>query len=89
VGSSRSVSAVGHGSQISNMEVWTVAYGGHGRWPVSADEPVVFIVDVTAMGHSTSESTSSARNHRFLLNNRECVTVPYQAHQLLVFCKPD
>jgi hypothetical protein len=66
-----------------------MAYGGHGRWPVGADEPIVFMVDVTATGHSTSESTGSARSHRFLHNNREGVTIPYLAHQLSVFCKPD
>ena len=63
--------------------------GGRGRWPISADEPIVFTVDVTATGHSTSESTGGARSHDFLLNNRECATVPYMARQLSVFCKPD
>jgi hypothetical protein len=29
---------------------------------------MVFMVDVTAAGHSTSESTDGARSHRFLLN---------------------
>jgi hypothetical protein len=61
-----------------------MAEGEHRRWPVGADEPIVFMVDVTATGHSTSESTGSARSHRFILNNRECMTVPYQACQLSV-----
>jgi hypothetical protein len=66
-----------------------VAYGGCGRWPIGADEPVVFTVDVAAACQSTNESIGGARSHRFLLNNRECATVPYLAHQLSVFCKPD
>jgi hypothetical protein len=41
------------------------------------------------VAHSTSEFTGIARSHRFLLNNQECVTIPYLAHKLLVFCKPD
>jgi hypothetical protein len=80
---------MGHGSQISKVEVWIVAYGGGGRWPIGTNEPVAFTVDVTAVGHSTSESTSGARSHLFLLNNQECATVPYLTRQLLVFCKPD
>ena len=40
------------------------------------------------MGRSTGESINGARSHRFLRNNQECVTVPYLAHQLLVFCRP-
>jgi hypothetical protein len=66
-----------------------MADGGRGRWPVGADEPVVFTMVVTAMGHSTCESTDSARSHCFLFNNRECVTVPYLARQLSMFCKSD
>jgi hypothetical protein len=67
--SSTSVSTMGHGTQTSKVGVWTVAEGEHGRWPVGADEPIVFVVDVTTAGHSTSESTGSARSHRFVLNN--------------------
>ena len=62
--------------------------GERGRWPFDADELMVFMMDVAAMGHSTSESTDGARSHRFLLNNRECATIPYLARQLSVFCKP-
>ena len=80
---------MGHGTQISKVEVQTVAAGGCGRWPFGADEPIVFMVNVIAAGHSSSESTCGARSHRFLLNNRECATVPYLAHQLTVFCKLD
>jgi hypothetical protein len=46
-------------------------------------------MDVTAVDHSTSESTSGAKSHHFLLNNRECAIVPYMACQLSVFYKPD
>jgi hypothetical protein len=50
------------------MEFWDAAEGGHGRWPFNTDELVVFVEDVAAMSHSTSESTAGARSHRFLLN---------------------
>ena len=63
--------------------------GERGCWPISTDEPIVFMVDVTAVGHSTSNSIGGARSHRFLLNNRECATVSYLARQLSVFHKPD
>ena len=76
-GSSGSVSTMGHGTQIFKVELWTMADGEYGRWPFGANEPVVFTVNVTAAGHSTSESTSGARSHHFLLNNRECTTAPY------------
>jgi hypothetical protein len=56
-----------------------VADGRRGRWPIGADEPIVFAVDVTTVSHSTSESTSGARSNRFFLNNQECATVPYLA----------
>ena len=80
-GSSKSVSAVDCGVQISDVEVWTVAEGGHGRWPSEASELIVFVADVAAMGHSASESTIGARSHRFLLNKRECTTIPYLARE--------
>ena len=63
--------------------------GGCGRWPFDADELMVFVVDVVVVGHSTSESTTGARSHRFLLNKRECMTIPYLACQLSVFHKLD
>jgi hypothetical protein len=63
--------------------------GGHGCWPFDASELIVLVADVAVEGHSTSESTGSVRGHCFLLNKRECMTVPYLAHQLLVFCKLD
>ena len=63
--------------------------GRRGRWPFDASELIVFMVDVATVGHSSSEFTDDARSHRFLLNNQECVTVPYLARQLSVFCKPD
>ena len=88
-GSSESVSIVDRRIQFSRVEVWTAAEGGRGRWPFDADELIVFMVDVATVGHSTSESTNSARSHRFILNNRECATIPYPACQLSVFCKPD
>jgi hypothetical protein len=59
------------------------------RLRMDAGELIVFIADVATMGHSTSESTDSVRSHRFLLNNRECATVPYLSCQLSVFCKLD
>ena len=65
-----------------------MAEGGHGHWPFDADGLKVFVVNVVIVGHSASESTDSARSHRFLLNNQECATVPYLARQLSVFCKP-
>ena len=80
---------MGYMSWISMAEVWVIAAGGHGCWPFDAVELVVFAADVAAVGHSTSEFTGSARSHRFLLNKRECVTIPYLARQLSVFCKPD
>ena len=70
-------------------EVWVVTTGSCGCWPFDADELVVFMVDVAAMGRSMSESTIGVRSHRFLLNKQECATIPYLARQLLVFCKPD
>ena len=66
-----------------------MAEGGHGYWPFDTNDLIVFMVGVATAGHSTSEFISDARGHRFLLNNRECTTVPYLARQLLVFCKPD
>ena len=81
--------AVGYMSWISMVEVWVKAAGGCGCWPFDADELIVFVVDVAAVGHSTSEFTGSARSHHFLLNKRECATIPYLARQLSVFCKLD
>ena len=49
----------------------------------------IFTVHVATVGHSTSESTNGSRSHRFLLNNRECATIPYLTRQLSVFYKPD
>ena len=49
-------------------EVWVVAMDGRGCCPFDADELIVFAADVAAMGHSTSEFTSSARSQCFLLN---------------------
>jgi hypothetical protein len=66
-----------------------VAKGGHGRWPFDIDEFMVFVADVATVGYSASESTDGARSYRFLLSKRECMTVPYLAHQLSVFCKLD
>ena len=88
-GSSENVSTVGYASQISMAEVWVVATGGRECWPFDANELIVFEVDVVTVGHSTIESTDSARSHCFLLNKRECTTVPYLACQLSVFCKLD
>jgi hypothetical protein len=64
-----------------------VAEGRCGRWPFGTDELIVFVADVATVGHSMSESTSGVRSHRFLLNNRECATIPYLACQLSVFYK--
>ena len=80
---------MGHGTQTSVVEVWAMTVGGRGRWPFDAGELIVFTMNVATMGHSASESTNDVRSHRFLLNNRECATVPYLARQLSVFCKPD
>ena len=88
-GSSKSVFAVGHVTQISMAEVWATAVGIRGRWPSDADEFIVFMADVAAVGHLASESTDGERSHRFLLNKRDCMTIPYLACRLLVFCKPD
>jgi hypothetical protein len=77
-----------HGSQISKVEFWTAAKGGHMRWSFDTNEPIVFMMDVTTAGH-TIKPTNGARSHHFLLNNRECVVVPYLAPQLSVFCKLD
>jgi hypothetical protein len=66
-----------------------MAESGHGCWPFDADEPIVFVADVATMGHSTSESTNGAMIHHFLLNNRECATIPYLTRQLSVFYKSD
>jgi hypothetical protein len=88
-GSSESVFVVDHRVQISDAEVWSAAEGGRERWPFDTSELIVFVADVAIVGHSMSESTDGVRNHRFLLNNRECVTIPYLAHQLSVFCKSD
>jgi hypothetical protein len=63
-----------HGTQISEVEVWVMADGEREHWPVGTDEPIVFIVYVTTVGHSTSQSTSGVRSHRLLLNKRECAT---------------
>ena len=71
------------------VEVWVIAVGGREYWPFDAGELVVFAVDVATEGHSTSESTGSARSHRFLLNKRECATVPSLTRQLSVFYKLD
>ena len=53
-----------------------MAKGGCGYWPFGTDALIVFTTDMATMGHSTSESTSGVRSHRFLLNNQECATVP-------------
>ena len=83
------MSAAGYMYRISMAEVWVIAAGGHRCWPFDADELIVFAANVATMGHSTSEFTGSVWSHRFLLNKRECATVPYLVHQLLVFCKLD
>ena len=83
------MSDVNHEVQISRAEVQAMAKGGRGRWPFDADELIVFMADVATVGHSTSESTDGARSHRFLLNKRECVTIPYLVCELSVFYKPD
>jgi hypothetical protein len=57
-----------------------MANGRCGNWPSDADELVVFVADVAAMGHSASKSTDGTSSHRFLLNKRECATVPYLSH---------
>ena len=88
-GSFESVSTLGHETQISVAEVWAVAEGERERWPFDVNELIVITMDVATMGYSASESTNGMRSHRFLLNNRECATVPYLAHQLTVFCKLD
>jgi hypothetical protein len=64
-----------------------MAEGGHGRWPFGTDELVVSMTDMAIMGHSVSKSSNDVRSHRFLLNNRECMIVPYLACQLSVFYK--
>ena len=76
---------MGYMSWISMAEVWVVAAGGRGCWPFDADELIVFAMDVTAVGHSTSEFIGSARSHRFLLNKQECTTVPNLVGQLSMF----
>ena len=88
-GSFESVSTTGHVTEISVADVWAVALGARGRWPLDAGELEVFKADVTTVGHSASESTNGLRSHRFLLNNRECATIPYLTRQLSVFYKPD
>jgi hypothetical protein len=82
-----SYETVGHVSQISMAKVWAMAVGRRGRWPFDASEHVVFTIDVVIVGYSANESTSGTRSHRFHLNKRECVTIPYLARQLLVFRK--
>ena len=78
-----------HRAQISMAEVWIVAVGGRGRWPFDAGELIVFMEDVAAVDHSVGESTDGARIHCFLLNNRECTTVPNLARHLSMFCELD
>ena len=70
-------------------EVWAVAIGERGRWPMDAGELIVFMANVAAMGHSASESIGGVRSLHLLLYNRECTIVPYLARQLSVFCKLD
>ena len=70
-------------------EVWAVAIGGRGRCPFDVCVLIVFMADVATVGHSACESTNDARSHRFLLNKRECATIPYLARQLSVFHKQD
>ena len=79
VSSSESESVIDRGIQFSRAKVKTVAESGRGRWPFDAYELVVFVADVAFLGHSTRESAGVARSHRFLLNKRECTTVPYLA----------
>jgi len=40
-GSFESVSTAGHGTQISVAEVWAVAVGGCGRWPLDVGELIL------------------------------------------------
>ena len=72
MGSFESVSTAGHGTSVSMAEAWAIAIGGHGRWPFNTSEVVVLVMDVTAMGHSVSDSTDGARSHRFLQQSRVC-----------------
>ena len=58
-----------------------------GRWPIGVSELEASEADAAAWGHAKSKSDVSAGSHCFLLNNRECATVPYLARQLSVFCK--
>ena len=59
-----------HRALISRVDVRAMAKGGRGRWPFGVDGLIVFVVDVAVVGHSTSESTSGARSHRFLQQSR-------------------
>jgi hypothetical protein len=59
----------------------------NGWWPVDVDKLEASEAGAATGGRTKSKSDVGAGSHRFLLNNRECVTVPYLARQLSVFCR--
>ena len=53
--SSESAPTIGHGTQISKVEVWAMAKGEHGRQPFAAVNHVAPKKDVAGRGHSSGE----------------------------------
>ena len=72
---------VGHEVQVPEAQSLAGEKTVDGSWPIDAGELEASEADAAAGG--------CTKSHYFILNNRECATVPYLARQLSVFCKPD
>jgi hypothetical protein len=62
-----------------------MTFGEGEHWLIGAIELRVPMTDVATIGHFAGKSINGVRSHRFLLYNREYMTVLYLACQLLVF----
>ena len=84
---SQPTQAIGHEVQVLEAQGLAEEKIVYGSWPIDVGELEASEADAAAWGHAKSKSDVSAGSHCFLLNNRECATVPYLARQLSVFCK--
>ena len=86
---SRQTQAVGHEVQVPEAQGLAGYKTIYGSWLVDVGELEVFEADAAVGSRAKSKSDVNAGSHRFLLNDRECATVPYLACQPSVFYKLD
>jgi hypothetical protein len=87
-GRSESMSAIGHGVQVSRMKNLARAEGEYRCWPVDVGELGVPQADAATSSSSVGESVTGVMSHRFLFINESARLSPYLAHQLSMFCRP-